>query len=231
MCATGVFAVFVHGVDLLYLLYHIFSINFLPLVAVDCFSVEGLLDFISSVWPLSIVIAIWLRQELKDLSFVDTADRIFQKLVDVVFSWALVQHSDLMAGIEGSLAAGSHHQSHSPTHSSLPSPLGVTDAVVPLAAVIAVTLKFNYQTVQMGPAVSSSLHGWKWKKSPTETLQHSSHSVNPPTLLHFPTPISPHPIFNRQTSKLAHNNKKAICFHWAVWSWNQEWASINSIML
>lgn len=49
--------------------------------------------------------------------------------------------------------------------SSLYHPLGVIDAVVPLATVVAVTLKCYYQTVQMGPAVSSSLHSEGNRKS------------------------------------------------------------------
>lgn len=58
VCGTGEFSVFVNSVDNFYLLYHSFF-YFLRLVAVvTVFSVEGLSDFISSAWPLSIVIPI-----------------------------------------------------------------------------------------------------------------------------------------------------------------------------
>lgn len=49
---------------------------------------------------------------------------------------------------------------------------------------------------------------WGRKTVPLRSLQHSSHSVNHPTHLH-PRPPSNHTI-SSHTSKLTHNNKKAI---------------------
>ena len=126
------------------------------------------------------------------------------------------------------------HPPPHPNRLSPLSPLGITDAAVPLATATTVTLKCYYQTAQMGPGVSSSLHGGEGRKVPLRSLQHSSHSVKPTTTssssstLRPPshhTPSSVHRLGNEHVLM-----RKAVCFQWAVWSWNQEWASINSII-
>lgn len=148
----------------------------------------------------------------EDLSPIDTAASVFKILADVVLVWASVQHCDLKSGGEGSVVAGSHHHHHHHYHPHTPlsllSPLGVTDAVVPLATVMAVTLKCYYQTVQMGPAVSSSLHSGEERQS------HWDHYSTAHTVWTTPPPTPPRPPPNQtissHTSKLTHNNKKAI---------------------